>query len=130
MVAIDVARAAGVAASIALAAVMLVAGVSKLAGDWRADASALGVPWWLAAPVPVAELVLGALLAAQVARPIVAWCALALLVVFSGFVALQLSHGRRPPCACFGGWSTKPLGVGHLVRNGVFAALALVAALA
>jgi len=130
MLALDVAHAVGVVSSLALAAVMLLAGVSKLAGNWRADATALGAPWWLAAPVPFVELLLGALLAAQLGRPIVAWCALALLVVFSGFIALQLSHGRRPPCACFGAWSTKPIGTGHLVRNALFAALALLATLA
>lgn len=130
MVAVGTVHAVGVVASLAVAVVLLVAGVTKLAGPWRRDSEALGVPWAVAAPVPFVEIVLGALLAAGVGRPLVAWCAAALMVAFGGLVALHLAHGRRPPCACFGAWSSKPLGPGHLLRNCVLAALAVVATLA
>ncbi len=56
--------------------------------------------------------------------------ALAILVVFSALLVLRLAQGRRPPCACFGSWSAKPLGWQHLVRNAVLIALAVVAAVA
>jgi hypothetical protein len=39
----------------------------------------------------------------------------------------HLVAGRRPECACFGAWSAKPIGVGHVVRNGVLLALAVLA---
>jgi hypothetical protein len=42
----------------------------------------------------------------------------------------RLAEGQRPPCACFGAWSTKPLGRGHVVRNLGFIGLAVVALLA
>ena len=61
-------------------------------------------------------------------RPI-ALAAIALLVVFTGFIALELSHGRRPTCACFGSRSSARLGPGHLARNAIFIALGVLAAI-
>ena len=55
------------------------------------------------------------------------------LLVLAGFTVLilrRLAEGQRPPCAGFGGWSTKPLGRGHVVRNLCFIGLAVVAMLA
>ena len=52
----------------------------------------------------------------------------ALLVGFTTLLVLRLLQGRRPPCACFGAWTTKPIGWGNVVRNAGF--LALAAALA
>lgn len=130
MVAVEPTHVVGTVASIALAVVLVTAGVTKLAGAWREDSRALGVPWPVAAPVPYVEIVLGALLATGLGRPLAAWGAAALMVLFTGLVALHLAHGRRPPCACFGAWSRKPLGAGHLVRNVVFAVLAVLAVLA
>ena len=51
---------------------------------------------------------------------------LATLLIFTGLIARRLAQGRHPPCACFGAWSAKPLGPGHLVRNGVLIVLAVV----
>jgi hypothetical protein len=42
-------------------------------------------------------------------------------------IARQLMEGRHPACACFGAWSTRPLGEAHLLRNVGFIALAVVA---
>ena len=121
----------GALAAVVLGAVFLVSAVAKLArpAQWRSQAAGMGVPGWLAAPVPFVEAVLGALLVAQVQREVVAWLAVALLVAFTGLLALRLAQGRRPPCACFGSLSTKPIGPGHLVRNACFVALGLCAAL-
>ena len=129
MVAIDVVHVSAVVASVILAGVLLFAGVSKLAGDWRADVRAIGVPWVLAAPVPFVEIAIGALLVVQWQRRPVALAAIALLVVFTGFIALELSHGRRPTCACFGARSSARLGPGHLARNAIFIALGVLAAI-
>ena len=42
----------------------------------------------------------------------------------------RLAEGRRPPCACFGALSRRPVGPGSVVRNVVLIALALLAAFA
>jgi uncharacterized membrane protein YphA (DoxX/SURF4 family) len=118
-----------VAASIILGAAFLVAGGSKLAAGpaWPQQARQLGAPTWAIPVVPWIELAVGALLVAQVARSVVAAVALALLLVFTGLIALRLREGRHPPCACFGAWSATPLGAGHVVRNAVLIALGVVA---
>ncbi len=120
----------GVVAAVAVAAVLLVAGVSKLAqpAQWRAQATGLGVPQLLAAFTPFVELGLGALLLVQVQRHVMAWLAVTLLGTFTALLVLLLAQGRRPPCACFGSLSSKPIGPGHLVRNALFIGLAVLAA--
>lgn len=122
----------GTVAAVAVAAVLLVAGVSKLAqpAQWRSQASGLGVRAVVAAAVPFVELTLGALLLVQWQRAVVAWGAVALFVAFTALLVLRLAQGLRPPCACFGSLSSKPIGPGHVVRNAAFIALAMVAALA
>lgn len=122
----------GTVAAVAVAAVLLVAGVSKLAqpAQWRSQAAGLGVHGALAAAVPFVELALGAVLLVQWQRSLVAWCAAGLFGAFTALLVLRLAQGVRPPCACFGSWSSKPIGAGHVVRNAAFIALAMVAALA
>jgi uncharacterized membrane protein YphA (DoxX/SURF4 family) len=118
-----------VVASVLLGVAFVVAGGSKLAAgeQWPAQARGLGAPQWSIPIVPWMELALGAVLVAQVARRAAAIAALAVLVAFTGLIVMRLREGRHPPCACFGAWSAKPLGVGHVVRNAVLAALAVVA---
>jgi uncharacterized membrane protein YphA (DoxX/SURF4 family) len=118
-----------VVASVVLGVAFVVAGGSKLAAgeQWPAQARGLGAPQWSIPIVPWMELALGAVLVAQVARRAAAIAALAVLVAFTGLIVMRLREGRHPPCACFGAWSAKPLGVGHVVRNAVLAALAVVA---
>ena len=119
------------AAAAASGAALVLAGATKLARPaWVRDAAALGVPAWVARPVPVIELVVGAGLAVGLARRPLAWVAVALFVAFTVVIARVLAAGRRPVCACFGAWSRRPIGRGSLVRNVVLIALALVAALA
>jgi uncharacterized membrane protein YphA (DoxX/SURF4 family) len=116
-------------AAVVVGAAFVVAGASKLAArdSWPSQARGLGAPNWVIPIVPWFELVVGALLIAQVARPLMALVAIALLAVFTAMIAVRLRQGRRPPCACFGAWSAKPIGGGHVVRN---LALMAVAALA
>lgn len=122
-------NAAAFIASVALGLAFLVAGGSKLAAGatWPAQAAGLGAPSIAVPTLPWIELIVGAALVVQIAPPIPAVAALVLVVAFTGLIALRLSQGRRPVCACFGAWSATPIGAGHLVRNGVLIVLALVA---
>jgi uncharacterized membrane protein YphA (DoxX/SURF4 family) len=123
--------AVAVVAAIVLGAAVVVAGASKLAVGqaWPAQAAGMGVPGWVATPVPWVELAVGALLVVQVARPWPAVAALVLLALFTALIGRQLAAGKHPPCACFGAWSAKPLGWIHLARNAALIALAVLALL-
>ena len=88
----------------------------------------LGVPGPVATVVPFLELAVGALLVAQLARSFAAVVAGVMLTAFTVLLIVRLKQGRRPPCACFGALSTKPIGWGNVVRNVVFLVLAGVVA--
>lgn len=120
----------GVIASVIVAIVLLVAGVSKLARStlWRAQSGELGIPALVAGVVPFVELGVGALMMVQLQRHVLAWIAVGLFVAFTGMLALRLAQGKRPPCACFGTLSSKPIGAGHIVRNVVLIGVAALAA--
>lgn len=120
----------GIVASVLVAVVMLVAGITKIArpNEWRSDASAMGVPASVARPVPYVEVVLGAFLLVQWQRTLIAWGAVVLLLLFTGLLALRLAQGQRPRCACFGSFSASPIGPWHLARNAAFIALAVAGA--
>ncbi len=120
----------GAIAAVLLGAAFVLAGAAKLAigRRWLAQAEGFGVPWQFAQFVPWWELIVGALLAVQVEREILASIAIATLLVFSALVARQLAKGRHPPCACFGAWSPKPVGPQTLVRNAALIALGIAAA--
>ncbi len=121
----------GIAAAVVVAAVLLIAGVLKLArsAEWRAQAKGLGVPGPLAPVVPFIEIALGAALLVQWQRHNFAWAAVVLFAAFTGLLGLRLAQGQRPPCACFGSLSSRPIGAGHLARNAVFIAIAAFAAI-
>lgn len=116
---------------LALAAVLAVAGVAKLADrDGSADAArGLGVPRRLAPAValllPSLELALAAgLLAGPTARG-ACLAALAVLTAFTAATAAVLVRGEGVSCHCFGRLSAAPLRPSALARNGVLLALAL-----
>ncbi|MET0909721.1 MAG: MauE/DoxX family redox-associated membrane protein [Ilumatobacteraceae bacterium] len=121
-----------VIASVVLGIAFVVAGGSKIAaGDsWPIQARGLGAPNWTLPIVPWVEIAVGAALVAQLVPPWPAVVALGMLVAFTGLIGVALSQGRHPPCACFGAWSAKPIGPGHLARNGALIALALIAIVA
>lgn len=108
-----------VVASVVVGVVFLVAAVAKMAGGsrWRAEADGMHVPKRAVPVVPWIELILGALLVSQVARPYVAAVAAVVLVVYTMVMLARIADGEHPPCACFGTWSAKPLGSRHVVRN-------------
>ena len=124
--------AVGLVASIVLGLVFLVSGGSKLAAGpgWPEQASGLGAPSFVVPVLPWFEIVLGAVLVMQLVPTLAAAVALLVLVAFSMLILRRLAEGRHPPCACFGAWSTKPLGRGHVGRNLGFIALAVIALLA
>jgi uncharacterized membrane protein YphA (DoxX/SURF4 family) len=121
-----------VVAGVVLGAVLLLSGAAKLAAgpQWAAQAAALGSPAVAVPVLPWVEIGLGALLVTGVWRPVVAMAAAVLLGAFTVLLVLRLVQGRRPPCACFGPWSTRPVGFGSVARNVVLIALALLAATA
>lgn len=112
-------------------AVFVFAGVSKLAigQDWLAQARDLGVPRIVAKVVPWLEIVVGLGLIGRVFSGVANVAAVILLVLFSALIVGQLLRGRRPPCACFGRRSTRPIGWSNVTRNFVLIALILVAAM-
>lgn len=117
-------------AGVVLGLVFVVAGVSKLSSPhWPGDAVALGVSERVARPVPLVEIALGALVAARVTPPWPASMAIVLLVLFSAVVWRASRLEQPPACACFGSFGRRPVGRGHLARNGVLLALAVIAAL-
>ena len=121
--------AVGLIAALLVGAAFVVAGASKLAAGaaWSAQARDLGAPAWTTHIVPWFELVVGASLLVGLVRPVPAVLALGALIVFTALIGARLREGRRPPCACFGAWSAKPIGATHIARNAVLALLAVLA---
>jgi uncharacterized membrane protein YphA (DoxX/SURF4 family) len=117
-------------AGAALGVVLVVAGVSKRADRaWPLKASAFGVPRWAARVLPFVEIALGAVLITGLDRAFAAWLAAFLLIGFTVMLVFRFAQGRRPPCACFGTRSTKPIGPWSVLRNLLLIALAVIAAL-
>lgn len=121
----------GLTARLALGGVFLFSGVAKLRDPaWPTTARRFGLPSRLALPLAYGELVLGALLAAQVAPPWPSWCALALLAVFTGAAAAHAARHDDVPCGCFGSASsTRPTTWRTVARNVALCVLALAATL-
>ena len=119
----------GLLASLVVGVALVWAGVLKLldGAAWPKQAADMGVGRSVASVVPWAEVTLGIATVAQVFRP---WPAVAvglLLLAFTALIGIRISDGSRPPCACFGSRSKRPLGASHLVRNFVLLALAALA---
>lgn len=122
--------AAATVAAVVVGLAFVVAGGSKLAAreQWAVQAADLGAPRWVVPLLPWTELIVGAALVTQLARRAAAVAAIVLLVAFTVLIAVRLAQGRRPACACFGAWSSTPIGAGHLARNAVLLAGAALAA--
>lgn len=118
-----------------LAGVFAVSGTAKLAdrGGARRAVVEFGVPTGIAALLAwflvCAEFAVAALLLFGASAQVGGLAALALLVGFSGAVALNLARGRRPDCHCFGRLSAGPVGWSTVARNGFLATLAAFVAL-
>lgn len=116
-------------ARVLLGVVLAVSAVTKMSdvASWTSQATGLGVAGWVARPVPFVEALLGGLLVSGLAVPWAAVAAVILLIAFTILLTVRLLQGARPPCACFGAWSTKPLGPGHVARNVVLLVVAMLA---
>ncbi|MFN8024027.1 MAG: DoxX family membrane protein [Acidimicrobiales bacterium] len=123
----DATGALGLVCQIATGALFVIAGASKVAQGraWPVQAGGMGVPSWLAAIVPWWEIAVGAFTAVGLLAPWPAVAAALTLVAFVVLIVGQLRRGRHPQCACFGAWSSAPLGTRHVWRNAVFLAVAL-----
>jgi uncharacterized membrane protein YphA (DoxX/SURF4 family) len=121
--------AVGSVASVLLGLVFLVSGGAKIAAGpaWPEQAVGLGAPSVVVPVLPWVEIVLGAILVMQLAPVVAAVAALLLLAAFTMLIVRRLSQGRHPPCACFGSWSARPLGAGHVTRNVAFMVLGVLA---
>jgi peroxiredoxin len=117
-------------ARLALAAVFLVSGLSKLVDldGSQAAMRSFGVPESLTRAggvlLPIVELVIAVLLIPETTALWGAWLALVLLAVFIVGVGYNLSRGRKFDCHCFGQLTTSEIGPSTLVRNVVLAVIA------
>ena len=122
----------GIVAGVVLGLAFVWAGALKLVQGptWSKQAADMGVSRPVALVVPYVEVVIGAVLAAQLLRPWPAVAATALLFSYTVLILIRLRDGSRPPCACFGSRSTRPLGAYHVLRNLGLMALGIVAIVA
>lgn len=113
--------------AVALAGVFAGAAVLKLrdVAGTAADFASLGLPQsrLLAWVVPGLELVIAVGL--LVIPGWTATAAFALLAAFTTLLAGVVRSGRVVSCACFGGSSSDPVGVRHLLRNGLLMLMSL-----
>jgi thiol-disulfide isomerase/thioredoxin/uncharacterized membrane protein YphA (DoxX/SURF4 family) len=121
---------------IALAAILAVAAAGKLMDlpGSRKAVNDFGVPRQYADPLgtalPFGELLLAALLMVGVTSRIGAVGAFLLFLAFIAGIGWNLRQGRTPDCHCFGELHSSPAGWHTVIRNGVFALMALVVAIA
>jgi uncharacterized membrane protein YphA (DoxX/SURF4 family) len=120
-----------ITARFALAAVFLVAALTKLAdmpGSRRALQSfGLSIALVPAAAValPLAELIAATLLVFSATVQSGAALAGVLLLMFMGGIGAALRRGTTPDCHCFGQLHSKPAGFETLARNCILAAVAM-----
>ena len=121
------------AARVVVALILVVSGVGKLVAvirtfpTFRGNGALYGITAGaIAVSLPVAELVLAALLLfVDAAWP--AYLAVLAFVAFTIIVVQRMIKDDRRPCNCFGAASKKrALSIGSLVRNGWFLVLAVI----
>ena len=100
-------------------AVLALAGASKVTSwnQWRANARQQHLWTAIAVGLPVLELILGAALVVLKPAAIALGLATLLLVVFTSFLALQVTTKSQVPCACFGTRVNRPPSWRDVVRN-------------
>lgn len=115
-----------------LAAIFAVAGVAKLF-DLEGSEKAVkdfGVPddvsKTFAVILPTAEILIAFLLLPVYTAWLGAVGAFLLLLIFIGGMLWQMAQGNAPDCHCFGQLHSEPVSKSTLIRNGIFAFLALV----
>jgi uncharacterized membrane protein HdeD (DUF308 family) len=119
----------GSIASAIVGAVLLVAGVAKLANrSWQDREVAIGTPRWVLPFIAPLEIVLGALMVVRFQRFVIGIVACALFLVFTVFLSLKWDERAGEPCNCMGILSTRPASWRTIVRNALLIAASLVAA--
>jgi hypothetical protein len=113
-----------------LAGVFIAAAISKSTmRNPAASVVQLRIPQAWALPVIVAvvlaEIAASVLLALSQTAILGGMFTLALLAIFTLFIAVNFVRGRRPSCPCFGGGTDKPIGVFTLARNVALGCLAV-----
>lgn len=125
-------RAVGDVAALVLGAVFAWSSAAKLmmGRRWPESLRRLELPTLVAWPLVGIEFALAvALVAVDSWRRSAATVAVVLLALMTAVLVDRLRRGVRPPCACFGGASQRPLSWREPVRNFVLLAVAFVAAL-
>ena len=117
-------------AALALGATFLWAGVAKLADRrWPAAAGSFDVSSAVARVIGPIELVLGSVLVGGLAVRLAGATSIALLLAYTGVIVRKLRSGDdAPACACFGGWTVRPVSWRTVARNAALVVLAAVAA--
>ncbi len=126
----DAADVVALVAAVALAVVFLIAALAKLRAPepTTADFRSLGLPRpdAMARIIPLVELATAAtLLVAPGWGGVIAFV---ILAAFTATLAVVIRSGRVVSCACFGGTSSEPISVRHLLRNAALLIMALTAA--
>ena len=100
-------------------AVLALAGAGKVISwnQWRANARQQHLWTIVAVALPPLELVLGASLLVLKPAATVLGLATLLLVVFTSFLALQVTMKSQVPCACFGAHVNRPPSWRDVIRN-------------
>jgi hypothetical protein len=119
----------GILAGIVVGFALVWAGVLKLVEGpaWLKQAADMGVARPVAVVVPYLEIVVGVPLAVRLFPPWPAVAAIVMLGAYTVLIVRRIADGSRPPCACFGSRSKRPLGTYHVVRNLLLIAVAGIA---
>ena len=120
----------GLGSAVVVGGVVVWAGASKLVvgSSWSDGVASAGVPRWILSPLPLLEVVIGALTAVRFWVPVIPLVLTGLLLAFTTWIVVAIRSDDVPTCACFGSASKKPLGWRHVARNSVLIALAASAA--
>ncbi|MAN33664.1 MAG: hypothetical protein CL410_05135 [Acidimicrobiaceae bacterium] len=120
----------GLSSAVVVGVVMVWAGASKLVAgsSWSDSVASEGIPRWILNPLPLLEVIIGALTAVRLWVPVIPLVLAGLLMAFSGWILVAIRKDDVPTCACFGSMSKKPIGWQHVARNSVLIALAASAA--
>ena len=120
----------GLGSAIVVGVVVVWAGASKLVvgSSWSDGVASAGVPRWILSPLPLLEVVFGALTAVRFWVPVIPLVLTGLLLAFTAWILVSMRSDDVPTCACFGSTSKKPVSWRHVVRNSVLIAFAGTAA--
>lgn len=112
-----------------LTTIFAIAGIGKLTDPASSKQSLqdFGVPPifinLLSVFLPFAELTIAVALVPKVSAWWAAVAAFVLLVVFTIAIGLNLAHGHKPDCNCFGQFHSTPIGWWTILRNGLLIAV-------